>query len=104
MNQEETAKLKIGDRVELRIRRKWHSAIVESSPRPDDIAVHLTRRLPCGALAHYWSNPDHIRPPRGFPPDAANVFADWLEERGFIEAALALRAAFPFCPAEGAPT
>jgi hypothetical protein len=29
---------------------------------------------------------------------AANVFADWLEERGFAEAGRALRVAFPLSP------
>src|SRR5262249_9187398 len=101
MTGEEALKLKVGDLVEC-----WYTdkavkcevVEVESDERVivrrrGDWGTGLSpehRRYP-GVAKH----PSRLRRDRAYVPDVANIYADFLEEKGYTEAADVLRGEFP---------
>lgn len=100
MTDEEARALKVGDRVLTRVCGKTRVVVVE------DIVTFGTRHLwfqvrrpgrdrrgrryePLSRIPRYLTAPDD---------GTGHVYADFLEEHGFPEAAAALRGAFPMAP------
>lgn len=109
MTADEAAKLKPGDRVEARVPDpdggwRWHPAVVLDKDLRGwswDTGVRVKYFAPGCRAVTVWRKPAGIRPSADRP--AANVFADYLEERGYSEAAAELRRAFPVASWGGAP-
>jgi hypothetical protein len=109
MRREDFLKLKVGDRVLLKrsTTEEWERAVVEEIIPfyPTDFGyshtIHVRplrrdsigRRVAAVMILEDWCG-IWLRPIED--QTTANVFADWLEEEGFLEAAEALRAKFPF--------
>ena len=107
MTHEEARKLKPGDRVEILYKGEWLRATVLKVDRswaifgarpavscqPSGLTPKGRGRRPVAR----W--PEEVRPPRD--PVSANVFSDWLDDHGFVEAADALRKAFPIGDGKG---
>lgn len=98
---------KVGDIVETKIGKKWVRVVVEQRYAWKGISMLRVRRerhhtnYLCPQMSRY---PGELRPVTDRPssdPLSANIYADWLEENDFPEAAAALRKAFPF--SEGVP-
>jgi hypothetical protein len=102
MTQEEEARLKVGDRVEalyqsfrMKRRKQWRLVeiiAIHSIPMAPKILRFTVRPLtsPRRLVRRYKQ---HLRP----APDCerAHVYADYLEEEGYADAAAALRKRFP---------
>jgi hypothetical protein len=98
MTNEEAVGLKQGDGIEAQINGEWVSARVWG--RFIDGTRVILRRIGLmkdGRSYGRKSLPSYkVRFAPQLPPAAANVYADWLEERGQYRAAAMLREAFPF--------
>jgi uncharacterized protein (TIGR02996 family) len=102
---EEALSLRPGDRVMTRINGRRAAARVTAAPLAwggRDVVIPLRREEGVNAAGRRCPQMRH--PARKVTsltgrndPATANVFADWLEERGEHRAADLLRAAFPMC-------
>ncbi len=102
MTDEEARRLQPGNRVRLSFRGRAYLARVISVTRfggmlPPRVRIQPEGRTEDGSLfARRTVSPKNLYRPEKHDEATANIFADWLEEAGFIDAAHALRKAFPF--------
>lgn len=76
---------------------KWQTGrVVRFDANFVNVVVRKVGRTKSGIQFRLQSFPiSRMRRPFEFPPEPANVFADWLEENGEARAAEKLRQAFP---------
>jgi hypothetical protein len=109
MTEEEALALNPGDRVEVKVDGKWATATVLKSGTGDlrfrgqtwvsMRRVGLTHSgRPFNRIVRHGWELKHVRLVRRLDPLTANVYADWLDDRGQHEAARMLREAFPLGP------
>jgi hypothetical protein len=104
MTEEEALSLKEGDIVECRTSAGWQALAVDVVGQlPRSRAVRVYARRPgltrAGRLfPAFCRRVTDLRRPADFDPFPANVYADFLDDRGQHEAARMLREAFPLGP------
>jgi hypothetical protein len=104
MTEGEALALKPGDAVEFMGPRGWEPGIVgDAWVHPRSGLPYVTVRRPGATraghkLPAFSRSVLRLRRPVNLDPLPANVFADWLDDHDFPEAAAALRRAFPLGP------
>ena len=117
MTEHKARRLKLGDRIEVfhrGSRRPAQPGCVTGFGTNDEGEFNIRVRLDglhgngltrSGRVRQAdWYHYVHLRLPTVLDPLPANVYADFLEEHGFPDAAVALREAFPLVPASEIPT
>lgn len=104
MTEEEAKALKKGDRVSVWAHKERQyvaakvSSVIPRSYPAGAVIVYLRRMGKTASGSRYplvSKFPWDVYPPPARDTTTANVFADWLEDEGFTDAASALRLAFP---------
>lgn len=77
------------------VKSRWHNG--HSERNDDDFVLHIECdfRKVNGRVSRYVKFAHQVSIIPDVPIDQANVYADWLEENGYNDAAMALRQAFP---------
>lgn len=104
MTDEEVVALKPGDMVDANYGKAWVRCRVVAKTMPVRGYRVRVRLRPIGQTAkgylrpEVWREPARLRPNPERDGHTANVFADFLEERGEMSAARLLRETFPLVP------